>query len=116
MNPKTPATFGVSVHAGDALAFEPSGNIAVISTTGVGGGYGGDVAVTAQAGIMKATSISELSDGSTMTTMVGGGNGVAGAVGRDLEGNLTFQLGASEGLATSSTYDVSHVTIIACTQ
>ncbi len=107
-------TFGGSIHAGDALAFDSQGNIALISTTGAGGGFGGDVGFTGQLGILRATSVLGLESGSTPTYNVAAGEGAQGAVGTDLEGNLTLSFGAGEGIATSSTVDVSHVSVVAC--
>jgi hypothetical protein len=76
----------------------------------------GDIGFTGQVGYMRATSVLELSSASTITSVAGGGHGVAGGIGSDLEGNLLFQVGAGEGIATSATYDVAHVTLVACSQ
>jgi RHS repeat-associated protein len=109
-------TFGLSAHAGDALAFDPKGNIAVISTTGAGGGFGGDVALTGQVGYMRATSLFELRNDSTLTSTFAYGEGLAGSASSDLEGNLMFSLGTGFGVATAGTYDEAVVRIIACHQ
>jgi RHS repeat-associated protein len=109
-------TFGGSAHAGDAFAFDPNGNIAWISTTGGGGGFGGDVGLTGQVGYLRETSVLELAArSSTITSTIAYGQGIQGSGSTDLEGNITLSVGAGEGVATSATYDVSRVTIIACT-
>lgn len=107
-------TFGGSIHAGDSLAFDPQGNIAFISTTGTGGGFGGDTGFTGQLGYLQATSVLTLENGSTPTLNIAGGDGPQVGVGTDLEGNVNLNLGGGGGLATSSTVDVSHVTVLAC--
>lgn len=120
-------TLGISVHAGDALAFDPSGGIALISTTGGGGGFAGsagdnggakgvDAGFTAQTGYLNnVTSVSQLtptSDTITSTTSIGAE--VAGSFSSDLEGDKTVGVGAGAGFSTSSTWDFSKVTILAC--
>jgi hypothetical protein len=108
-------TFGVSVHAGDALAFDPHGNIALISTTGTGGGFGGDVGIVGQVGYLRATSVLDLEPESmTANTTVTLGDGLQGSVGVDTEGNVTLGIGVGEGVVTSGTIDNSRVRIIAC--
>ena len=109
-------TFGASVHAGDALAFDPKGGVAWISTTGGGGGFGGEVGLTGQIGYLRATSVLDLESGSTITSSVSGGYIIGGGLSGDLEGNVSLSFGADAGLSTSATWDKAQVTVIACSE
>lgn len=97
------------------MAIDPQGNIAWISTTGGGGGgFGGDVGVTAQFGYLQDTSVFKIESGSVPTFNIAAGDGVQGAVGVDLAGNVNLNVGFGEGFSTLSTVDVSSVKVLAC--
>lgn len=44
----------------------------------------------------------------------GGGEVIGGSAARDLEGNSSLTVGSGEGVATSSTVDISLVTVKVC--
>jgi hypothetical protein len=110
-------TLALSAHGGVALAFDPKGNVALLSTGGAGGGFAAPAGgvIGPEVGYMpNTTSVSQLQSGSTITSSIGGGVVYGGAVSVDLEGNVTVTGGAAGGVVTSSTVDFTHVTIIKC--
>ena len=107
-------TLGFAAHAGDALAFDPQGGIAYLSTTGAGGGYGGEVGLSGQLGILNASSVTQLESGSAATFSIAGGAEVQGGIATDSDGNITLSAGAGGGLAVTSTLDQTTVTLLAC--
>jgi hypothetical protein len=97
------------------IAFNPHGNIALISTTGAGGGFGGDIGIVGQVGYQRATSVLDLEPvGIEANTTVTLGDGLQGSVGVDTAGNVTLGIGVGEGVVSSGTIDKSRVRIIAC--
>jgi len=105
---------GFSVHAGDALAFDPQGGIAWLSTTGTGNGLGADTAFTGQLGFLQETNVAFLKPGHTNTFSIGGGHGLQGQITIDGEGNKTLSFGLGEGGAASFNVDYTDVTVLAC--
>jgi len=108
--------WGLNVHAGDSLAFDPKGNIAYIRSTGYGGGIGGEVGATIQYGQMVFSSVFQLESGFFNVGNVSGGEGMAASVSTDEEGNMTFGVGAGGGLMYTAYRDKVTVKIIACTK
>jgi hypothetical protein len=104
-------------HFSGVIAFDPQGNAAVVWTGGVGGGFaiaaGGAGGVTIGY-IRNATSVFELGGGNTITSSIGGGDGIGGSVSTDLEGNPSLTVGGGAGITTSSTLDFSKSTILVC--
>lgn len=110
-------TLGLGGHVSGVLAFDPRGNVAFVRTGGLGGGFGAGADVGVTFGyIRSATSVFALGGGSTITSTVGGGDGIGGSASTDLEGNPSLTVGTGEGVQTSATVDFSHTTVLVCHQ
>jgi len=109
-------TFGGSVHGGYSLAFDSQQNIALISTTGAGGGgFSGDAGISLQLGILQDTSVLSIEPMSSMPSLsfaAGDGTQVQGGIG--LDGSTNAGIGLGAGFSASANLDVSQVTILAC--
>lgn len=110
-------TLGLGGHVSGVLAFDPQGNVAVVGTAGVGGGFGAGAAAGVTFGyIPGATSVFTLGTSSTITSTVGGGDGIGGSVLTDLEGNTSLTVGTAVGVQTSATVDFSGAKVVVCHQ
>lgn len=109
-------TFGGNIHGGYSFAFDPQGNIALISTSGAGGGgFGGDVGITGQMGDLQNTSVFSLQPySSTEAFSLAVGDGLQGQFGTDLAGNINLGVGPGGGFSMTANTDISTVTIMAC--
>ena len=104
------------MHGGYSLAFDSQQNIALISTTGAGGGgFSGDAGISLQLGILQDTSVLSIEPMSSMPSLsfaAGDGTQVQGGIG--LDGSTNAGIGLGAGFSASANLDVSQVTILAC--